>query len=178
MIESQSAQSFESLQWAGEQMLTLEQPDRAIEIFQRVQKEFPEHDRLLRTRLKLSAAYRQAKKFNEAWGVTAKLVAENPRALDFLIEQCQILEDWAAVEPGYWTVAIRHWQDLAKKLERTRPRPAEYYECWYHVARCQLEKGTPDSARKTLKSVMALSNTLGTPEIKQKYEQLLRRVGG
>jgi TolA-binding protein len=178
LVESQSGQSFESLQWAGEQMLTLERPDRAAEIFDRVMGEFPDHDRLLRTRLKLSAAHRQARKFQDAWGVTAKLIEENPRALDFLIEQCQILEDWAAVEPGYWNVAIRYWQDLAKKLEGARPRPPEYYDCWYHVALCQYGKGSADSARRTLKSVMALSNSLGTAEIKQKYEELLGRVGG
>ncbi|QDV33290.1 tetratricopeptide repeat protein [Tautonia plasticadhaerens] len=178
LVGSQSGQSFESLQWAGEQMLTLERPDRAAEIFNRVLEEFPDHDRILRTRLKLSAAHRQAKQFKEAWAETAKLIAENPRALDFLIEQCQILEDWATEEPGYWNVAIRYWQDLAKKLEASRPRPPEYYECWYHVALCQYGKGNPDSARKTLKSVMALSRSLGSDELKGKYEQLLGRVGG
>ncbi|MEW4567733.1 tetratricopeptide repeat protein [Tautonia sp. JC769] len=178
LIERQSNQSFESLQWAGEQMLTLERPDRAIEIFRRVIEEFPESDRLLRTRLKLSGAHRRAGQFNEAWAVTARLVAENPKALDFLMEQCQVLEDWAEVEPGYWNVAIRHWQDLAKRLEGARPRRPEYYECWYHVALCQFNKGSKDAARRTLKSVMALSTTLGSPEIKQDYEQLLRRAGG
>ncbi|WP_152049923.1 tetratricopeptide repeat protein [Tautonia marina] len=178
LIERQSNQSYESLQWAGEQMLTLERPDRAIEIFRRVIEEFPDSDRLLRTRLKLSGAHRQAGQFNDAWSVSAKLVAEHPKALDFLMEQCQVLEDWAAVEPGYWNVAIRHWQDLAKRLEGARPRPSEYYECWYHVALCQFNKGSKDAARRTLKSVMALSNTLGSPEIKQNYEQLLRRAGG
>ncbi|RUL88883.1 tetratricopeptide repeat protein [Tautonia sociabilis] len=178
LIESRSGQSYASLQWAGEQMLALERPGRAVEIFRRVLEEFPENPGLLRTRLKLSAAYRQDHKFKEAWSIAAKLVAEHPRGLDFLIEQCQILEDWAEVEPGYWNVAIRHWQDLAKKLEGTRPRPPEYYECWYHVALCQLGKGSSDAARRTLKSVMALSETLGSPEIKQKYEQLLRQVGG
>lgn len=178
LIDRESNQSFESLQWAGEQMLTLERPDRAITIFQRVRDEFPDHKQLLRTRLKLSAAHRQAGQFNEAWAVTAKLVAENPKALDFLMEQCRILEDWAEIEPGYWNVAIRHWQDLAKKLEGSRPRPPEYYECWYHVALCQVGKGNSDQARRTLKSVMALSTTLGTPELKQRFEQLLSRVGG
>lgn len=185
LVESQSGQSFESLQWAGEQMLVLGRPDRAAEIFDRVLEEFPDHDRILRTRLKLSEAHRRAGKanrddeeFKKAWGITAQLIKENPRALDFLIEQCQILEDWSEVEPGYWNVAIRHWQDLAKKLEASRPRPAEYYECWYHVALCQYGKGNADQARRTLKSVMALSNTLGSPDLKQKYEQLLGRVGG
>ena len=178
LVGSDSGQSFESLQWAGEQMIALDRPERAIAIFDRVQQDFPDHDRLLRTRLKRSEAFRKAGKFNDAWTVTAKLIAEHPKALDFLIEQAQILEDWAEVEPGYWNVAIRHWQDLAKKLERSRPRPPEYYECWYHVALCQVGKGSPDSARKTLKSVRALSTTLGTPEIKAKYDDLLRRVGG
>ena len=34
-------------------------------------------------------------------------------------------------------------------LGNVRPRPPEYYECWYHVAFCQLQKGSPDEARRS-----------------------------
>jgi len=178
LTASDAEQSFKSLQWAGEQMLTLDQPKRAIELFERVMEEFPDHPRLVRTRLKLSAADRKAQRFEDAWSITSNLIEENPKALDALMERCQILEDWAKIEPGYWNVAIRYWQDLAKQLQGASPRPPEYYDCWYHVALCQYRKGSPDAARRTLKSVQAISQTLGSPEIKRKYEQLLRRVGG
>lgn len=177
LISSETGQSFESLEWAGEQMLTLERYDRAAEIFNRVLKDFADNERIARTKLMLSSALRGGKKFREAWSVTTKLIEANPRALDFLMEQCQILEDWAAVEPGYWNVAIDYWSKLAKKLQAARPRPPEYYDCWYHVAYCQYRKGNKDAARKTIESVRALSQALGTPEIKQKYEELAGRVG-
>ena len=107
----------------------------------RVLKDFADNERIARTKLKLSAAYRGAPEVPRGLGGDAKLIEANPRALDFLMEQCQILEDWAAVEPGYWNVAIDYWSELAKKLQAARPRPPEYYDCWYHVAFCQYRQG-------------------------------------
>ena len=84
----------------------------------------------------------------------------------------------AKAEKGRWNTAIKYWQELAKMLERQRPRPAEFYECWYHVAWCYQQAGNDDYARRTLKSILALSPTAGTPELKSRYVALLKKIGG
>ncbi|CAN5891653.1 hypothetical protein BH23PLA1_BH23PLA1_27930 [soil metagenome] len=178
LSESETGQSFESLQWAGEALLTLDQPSKAREVFERLLKQYPDNPRILRTKLKQVSALRQAKQFNDAWAKIDVLIKANPRSLDLLIERCRLMEDWAHEQPGYWSHAIRYWSELAQQLGNARPRPSEYYEAWYHVAYCQSMSGQKDTARRTLKSVMALSDSLGTPEIKSQYQNLLGRLGG
>ena len=54
------------------------------------------------------------------------------------------------------------------------PKPAEYYEAWYHAAvALQKQTASPTLARQTLASVMRLSPTLGSPEMKAKYQELV-----
>ena len=45
-----------------------------------------------------------------------------------------LLESQAEAGQGDWSAALRHWQELAQKLSRMRPRPLSYYDAWYHAA--------------------------------------------
>ena len=119
--------------------------------------------------------------FEKAWGELDLLIRANPRSLDLLVERCQLLEDWAQAEPGRWGTAISYWRQLALLLGNARPRPPEYYQAWWHVAFCQRRGGDPAAARRTLKSVLALSSQVMTaqyPEIKKQYDDLLGQLGG
>ena len=76
LVESKTGQTYESLEWAGEGLLTLDAYQDAEKVFRRVLTEFTQDPkflqqpggpaRLLRTRLKLAAALRGQKKFDEA----------------------------------------------------------------------------------------------------------------
>jgi tetratricopeptide (TPR) repeat protein len=178
LVAGQSGQTYESLQWAGESMLELGQASQALAVFERVLKEYAGDDRIPRTKLRRAQALRQAREFEKAWAEVDLLLQKNPKSLDFLMERCQILEDWASVERGRWKTAIDYWKQLATTLGRGKTKSAEYYEAWYHVAHCQFRAGQKDEARRTLKSIMALSKTLGSSETKQKYELLLKQAGG
>lgn len=178
LIESESGQSFESLQWAGEALLTLNKPSKARQVFEEILEKYSNNPRILRTKLKHVTSLRKTKQFNDAWAKVDLLIKANPRSMDFLKERCYLMEDWAHENSGYWSHAIRYWSDLAQQLGNARPRPPEYYEAWYHVAYCQSMSGQKDAAKRTLKSVMALSDSLGNPEIKQLYQTLLAQLGG
>jgi tetratricopeptide (TPR) repeat protein len=196
LIGSQSGQSFESLQWAGESMLTLAKPREAIGVFERVLKAYPNDPKALRTRLKLAAARRNlatalraanqpkeawTQEFTNAWNEISLLIQANPRSLDLLVERCQVLEDWALAEPGRWPTAVAYWRQLAQLLGVARQKPREYYEAWWHVAFCQAQNREADAAKRSLKSILALSSQVMAsqyPEIKKKFDDLLRQLGG
>ena len=79
---------------------------------------------LLRTRLKLAAALRGQNKFDEANSLVEELLAQYPKYLEPLVEKGMLLEAEAQAKRGDWAAALRHWQDLARKLESHPPAPA------------------------------------------------------
>ena len=73
-------------------------------------------------------------------------------------------------------------EDVTRQLlGAARQKPREYYEAWGHVAFCQAQNRQADAARRSLKSILALSSQVMAsqhPEIKKKYDDLLRQLGG
>ncbi len=186
LAESKTGQSYDSLQWAGEGLLTLDAYADAEKVLRRVLTEFTADPqfvqqsggraRLLRTRLRLVTALRGQKKFDEANSTIDELMAQKPPFLETLFEKGMLLESEAAAGQGSWNTALRHWEDLSKKMERMRPRPASYYDAWYHVAWVLYQQKDPTKARQTLMGVMRLSPSVGNAEMKSKYQGLLAKL--
>jgi tetratricopeptide (TPR) repeat protein len=190
LVESKSGQSYESLQWAGEAMLALDQIDQATRVFERVLQTFGDDPafqaadgdnlKLLRTRLKLITA-RRAKGdsggFPKALEEVQALVKQHPGALEPYMERCRVLEDWAEAEPSAqrWDTAIAYWKQLATVLNRDKS--PHQFEAWYHVAYCQMKRGSKADARRTLKAILTLSPSLNGAEMKRKYQDLLNQLG-
>ena len=65
---------------------------------------------------------------------------------------------------------------LARKLEAVRPRRIEYYDAWYHIALALSQQQETVKARQALQGIMRLSPTVGSPEMKAKFEALLARL--
>ena len=106
-----------------------------------------------------------------------ELLAQNPRFIEPQFEKGLILEAEAEARKGEWSAALRHWEGLARKLERLRPRPVEfYYDAWYHVALVLSKQNETVKARQTLQGVMRLTPGVGNPEMKAKYQALLARL--
>jgi cellulose synthase operon protein C len=183
LADSKTGQTYDSLQWAGEGLLTLDADKEAEKVFRRVLDEFtkdPEflqqpngRSRLLRTRLKLAAALRGQKKFDDANSLVEELIAQNQRYIEPKFEKCHLLEAEAEANRGNWATALQQWQNLARGLEGVRPRSVLYYDAWYHVASMFLKRKDPVKARQTLMGVMRLSPAVGSPEMKAKYEALI-----
>ncbi len=80
-------------------------------------------------------------------------------------------------DPKKWGTAYNYWKRLAAQLERGRPRRAEYYEAYLHMAAALEGLKQKEQAAATLKGVMTLSPSVGTPEMKAKYQAFLSRLG-
>jgi hypothetical protein len=182
LASSQTGQSFDSLLWAGEAMLSVEAPEKAETLLNRLidtygkQPEYqksPGADKIARAKVKLAAAQRQQQAFDKAEKTLEPLLKADPRAL---IEMGLVLEDRAKTTRTGWERDIAHWKRLAQLLGRSRQKRPEYFDAWYHVAFGLDRMGQPAEAKKVLHSVMALSPAVGTPEMKKKYEDFLKKL--
>ncbi|MEJ7640526.1 MAG: hypothetical protein WKF75_21790 [Singulisphaera sp.] len=186
LIQSKSGQTYESLQWAGENMLTLGAFQEAGGVFERILKTIEDDptspdkagspDRILRTRLRMAAALRGQGDFKAAETLIDRLLAENRKALEPRIEKAHLIADKAKAGKAPWSEAFGHWRTLALQLGQQSPKPVEYYDSWYHAAFALMKQGKATQARQTLNSVMRLSANVGGPEMKAKYQELLRQI--
>jgi tetratricopeptide (TPR) repeat protein len=191
LAESKAGQTFESLQWAGESLLSLGAAKEAETVFRRVQtdainnpsflNQSGANERLLRTKLKLSAALRSQgsedpRKLDESASIVDELLSQYARYIEPLVEKGMLLESQAEAGKGEWSAAFSHWQDLAQRLSRIRPRPLAAYDAWYHAAWSLYQQKQGKKARQILSGVMRLNPDVGSPEMKAKYDQFLERV--
>jgi hypothetical protein len=180
LAEAKDGQTFDSLHWAAGGLLSLGAGAEAEGVLRKLIDDSEKDptfmsqpgavERLLRAKVKLAAALRIQKKFDPAASVVDELTtdARFRRYIDPLIEKGELLdarEDWAA--------ACAHWQDVAQKLGRSRPRPEAYFDAWYRAAVAYAKQGQAARARQTLTAVMRLNPTVGGPAMKTKYEDLL-----
>lgn len=185
LAASEAGQSYDSLMFAGESMLTLGNAKEASEVFKRVldskdpefQKTIGPPERLLRTKLRMAEALRKQKKFTDAQTFLGDVIKDSPRLLEPKLERGYLLEDWAKAEPNRWGAAYSYWRALASQLEPIRSLRINYYESLYHVAIALQGLGRGTEAKQTLKSVMILSPSVGNPEMKKRYEDLLAVLG-
>jgi tetratricopeptide (TPR) repeat protein len=188
LTESKSGQTYESLQWAGESLLALDAGALAEKVLRRVLNEAISNpvflnqaggkERVLRTKLKLADALRSQgsadrKKLDEAASMVEELLSQYPRYIEPMIEKGMLLESQAAAGQAEWSAALRHWQELAQRMSRTRPRPLSYFDAWYHAADALHHQNDDTKARQTLNGIMRLNPGVGSPEMKSKYELLL-----
>ena len=186
LAESKNEQTYDSLQWAGESLITLDAYQDAEKVLRRVLTEFTQDPqfvqsasgkgKLLRTRLRLVAALRGAGKFDEANSILDELLAQKQPYIETLFEKGLLQEAEAEAGKGSWSAAIRHWEELAKNLGRSRARSTNYYDAWYHVAWGHYKQKDLTRARQTLSGIMQLSPSVGGPEMKAKYQALIAKL--
>jgi cellulose synthase operon protein C len=186
LIEAKAGQTYRSLQWAGESMLALGNAKEAAAVFNRVLDTFGKDQaflasptapaQILRTRLKLAAALRARGEFDQAGELVETLIKENPRAVEPRFEKGMLLEAKADADQGPRSAAYNHWRTLALQLANARPKPAEYYDAWYHAAVALSKDGQASLAKQTLGGILRLSPNLSGPEMKAKYQDLLARI--
>jgi tetratricopeptide (TPR) repeat protein len=186
LAESKTGQSYDSLRWAGESLLSLGAHQDAEKVFHRVLDEFTKdpqflqqpgsQGRMLIARLRLVAALRGQGKFDEAGSLLDDVMKSTPTYLETLFEKGMLLEAEAEAGQAKWSAALKYWEDLAKRMERTRPRPSSYYDAWYHVAWVLAKQKDAAKARQTLMGVMRLSPNVGGSDMKAKYLVLLEKL--
>ena len=183
LAQSESGQTYESLMFAGESLLSLNQAKDASAIFDRVLKTYAgdaafqaqpgSEQKILRAKLRRAEALRKQGLFPEAQAQLDEVQKLAPRLLEPLMEQGNLYEDMARQDSSMWGKAYNYWKRLAAQLERARPRRIEYYETYLHMAEALRALGRKDQAAATLKGVMTLAPSVGSPEMKAKYQAFL-----
>jgi tetratricopeptide (TPR) repeat protein len=186
LVDSKTGQTYESLDWAGSSLRDLDAFQDAEKVFRRMLTDFSQDAQFLQQpgakarmtliRIKLASALRGQNKFDEANSLLDEALAQKPPYLDALVEKGMLLEAEAEAGQGTWAAAIKHWEDLTRRMERSRPRPATYYDAWYHVAWGLSKQKNSAKARQALMGVMRLTPGVGSPEMKAKYQGLLARL--
>jgi tetratricopeptide (TPR) repeat protein len=186
LAESKTGQSYDSLRWAGESLLALDAYADAENVFRRVLDEFTNdpqfrqqqggQGRMLMARLRLVSALRGQQRFREANSILDELLKNKPTYLETVFEKGMLLEAEADAGQAKWSAALKYWEDLAKRMERTRPRPSSYYDAWYHVAWVLSKQKEAAKARQALMGVMRLSPNVGGSDMKAKYLALLEKL--
>ena len=184
LASRKEGQTYETLEWAGESMLALGAAAKAAPIFEAVLKTFAADPKFLadpegkpklnRARMKRIVALREAGQFDEAEQELKPLLAQ--KTLDVYMEQGRLLEARAEATKSGWDKAANFWQSLATRLGRARTKGPEFYEVWLHLAMAQARQGKAADALKTLNATKTLYPSLGGPEMKQRYLDLIKRI--
>lgn len=184
LVENKAGHTYESLMFAGESLLSLGQAKDAAAIFDVVlgpeyagsaafQAQPGADQKVLRARLRRVEALRRQGLFPEAQAQLEEVQKLAPRLLEPLMEQGHIYDDMARADKSKWGTAYNYWKRLAAQLEGVKPRRSEYYEAYLHMAEALRGLGQKDQAAATLRGVMTLSPSVGTPEMKAKYQAFL-----
>lgn len=186
LAASKSGQTYESLMWAGTNLLKLGAADEAAEIFDQVLKAYREDaqflarpgasQRILLVKIKQVSALRQKGALDEAESKLRAVIEQDRRLLEAQMEQGYILSAKAAAKRGTWAAAIKYWEALAMKLGQMRPKPADYYEAWYQAARALQSGGDTTRAKQALQGVLKLSAANIDPAMKARYQELLGQL--
>ena len=186
LVKSKSGQTFESLSWAGGQLLKLHAPGEAEAVLTQVldtygkDSEFTTKlgafDRLMLVRLKLVKALYEGQKFPEAEGLIKEIIAQFPRLMEPQMEKGYLLSAKAKAKKGSWNDAFAYWQNLATRLRGANPKPIQYFEAWYNAAVALQAQGEPAKAKQTLNGVMRLSPAVGNAEMKAKYQEMIASI--
>ena len=187
LVASKSGQTFQSLLWAADNLLKLGSAKEANEVFTTLINSYGKDPQFLKSkgaadqitlvRLKQVAALRTLGQLSEAESELNEIIEQNKRSMEPQMEKGYLLAAKAEAKQGTWSAAYNHWKSLALKLGNMSPKPPQYFESWYQAALALQKQGQGDLARTTIASVMKLSPTLGSPEMKAKFEQLARQPG-
>ena len=186
LVANKTGQTFQSLRWAADNLLKLGAAADAAKVYAEL-VEFSAKDPeflknpnasslILATRIKQVAALRLTGQLNEGESMINEIIDQNKRLLEPQVEKGLILDAKATAKLGTWVDAYTYWKTLAGKLAPMNPKPPDYYDAWYHAATALQKHGKPDLARSTVATVMRMSPTLGTPEMKAKYQDLFKQL--
>jgi tetratricopeptide (TPR) repeat protein len=184
---SKTGQTVDSLLFAGEGLLQLGDAEAALKVLDDAIAQIDREakaggaanrpDRSMRARLKRVEALRTLSRFDDAQEALSAIAKESPRTLEPMMEQGYLYQARAVADPKAWSLAYQHWKRLAGLLERSQPRPVSYYECQYQAAASLVGMGRKEQAAQLLRGVMTLSPSAGSPEMKARYLDLIKKAG-
>ena len=190
---SKSGQTYESLEWAGENMLVLARAKEAGEVFDRILEKYGKdpafldaqggRERIISDQVASARSRCGSRATTPRRGWRSSSSSRRARGRSSSGSRRGCCSRPGRPRPGQVAgdrPLDRRVQPLADPGLATgqaaRPKPPEYYDAWYHTALRLYKDGKPAEAKKTLASVMRLSPNVGGPEIKAKYVDLLKQI--
>ncbi|MCX7424229.1 MAG: tetratricopeptide repeat protein [Planctomycetia bacterium] len=135
-----------------------------------------------RARTMLIDVLRAKKQYAEALREADRVIKENPRSFDALLQKGLVLQAWAQSDPKRYDEALAVWTQLRVAIMPLPQKPPEYYEIVYNAAYCLVAQAAKSDdkhqlaeARRLLKSALVLNPQLSGPETVAKYNALLEK---
>ena len=186
LVASKSGQSFQSLLWAADQLQKIGSSKEANEVYATLINTYGKDPQFLKgprafeqvtlVKLRQVATLRAINNLSEAETLLNEVIDQNKKSMEAQMEKGFLLDAKAEAKQGNWPDAYNHWKNLAGRLEKMSPKPTQYFEARYHEALALVGQGKKDLARTTLASVQRLSPAVGSPELKAKYDLLLKKI--
>ena len=167
LAESKTEQTYDSLQWAGEGLITLGAYAEAEKVLRRVLTEFTQdpqflqqasgRGRLLRTKLKLAAALRgQRESLTKRTRFSRSSCAEQPY-IETLFEKGLLLEAEAEAGHGNWSAAVQPLGGARQEVGSGSTPSERLLRRLVPRGLVSLKQKEPTKARQTLMGIMRLS---------------------
>lgn len=128
-------------------LVKLGQHDAAVEAATKlVEMTRGDRSRNRAARLLLARALRAGGRYEEAARLLlgpdrrTGLLAENPRALDAIMEYGRVLTWWGLEDPQRLDQALSHWNRYARLMGLAARRPNEYYVAWAYLVLTELAR--------------------------------------
>ena len=187
LTESKAGQTYESLQWAGESLLSLGASKEAEAVLRRVLadainnpsfKDQAGQQRILRTKLKLAAALRSqgaedSKKLDEAASLVEELLSQYTRYIEPLIEKGMLLEAEAEVGAPIGKRCVNTGKNSPRDCRAAGPGQRPTTMPGIMTPGPFTSRRKPRRPVRPWAGVMRLNPDVGSPEMKAKYEQFL-----
>ena len=113
-----------------------------------------------RLRTLLISIQRKNQKFAEANAQVDKLIADNPKALELLMEKGWILQAWSEKDSANYAKAVLHWEKLRRSLERMKKKLPDFYTVTYNEALCLYKWAQKDGDKENVKKGLQLLKPL------------------
>lgn len=168
-------------------------------------KDFLEDPKLASgVKLRMARSHRRLGQFNDAINLLTEILKEKSTLVEVQREAAETLQDWAAVKPNFYKLAILGarkvkgangreenliwgWAMLAVKVQSNKQFVAEFHEARYNLAKCHMEqarletdaakkKGLLLQAEKDILFTVRISPDMGGPEMRKKADTLLKAI--
>jgi tetratricopeptide (TPR) repeat protein len=188
-LAERAPQDLSSLYYLAESYYALASYDKAVAMYDRILQSAgagADPAQISRFKLRRATALRLQKQFSLALPAIDELLKAHEQAagrtnrptfpITYMMEKGRILQEWGESDPKQLDAAARHWNTIAQRLQAAAPKPVEYFEARYGIAWCFSKLRRSDDAARVLRSTMSLNPNCGSPEMKAKYESLLKQL--
>jgi tetratricopeptide (TPR) repeat protein len=155
-------------------------------------------------KLRMARSHRRLGQFNDSINLLTEILKEKSTLVEVQREAAETLQDWSAVKPNFYKLAILGakkqkgangreenliwgWAMLAVKVQSNKQFVNEFHEARYNLAKCHMEQARLETdaakkkellkqAEKDILFTVRISPDMGGPEMRKKADTLLKSI--